>query len=129
MSEINPTIVRQLTDIQHQAKKLLSGNPDESELEAFARYNVELKQFLLQNIDDRVIRNEVNTIPDVLDVEVNPGHFPVLITAFLALVTLGVSILLLTYLENTRVKRLIIEKVGEARSKYANVEFLIRSRL
>ena len=57
-------IVRQLYDIQNQADKLISGHADLDQIANFAKYNLEMKSFLLQHVGDDFILGFIQEIPE-----------------------------------------------------------------
>ena len=107
----------------------MNGNPETEAIEEFARYNMEMKQYLLRHISDEEILAEIAGIPDIHDVQVNLVIASFLLAAILAIVTLGVSIFIITHLTNMRMSELMLQKVNECRSKYAHIEFLMKSKI
>ncbi len=122
-------LIRQIQDIQHQAGKLMKGSPDAESINEFGRYNLEMKEYLTKHISDEEIRYEIEAIPDVHDVQVVPVIASFFLTVSLAIVTLGVSVFIIAYLTNMRISELMLQKVNECRSKYANIEFLVKSKM
>jgi hypothetical protein len=125
---MNTNLIRQIQDIQHQAYKLMKGSSDSEAIDEFARYNMEMKAYLIKHIHDEEIRSEIAAIPNVHDVQVDPVITSFFLTVSLAIVTLGVSVFIIAYLSNMRMSELMLQKVNECRSKYANIEFLMKSR-
>ncbi|UOB18936.1 hypothetical protein [Abyssalbus ytuae] len=60
---MNTNIIRQILDIQTQAERLISNKADLPQIEEFAKYNDELKSFLLTKIKDNFILNYIKEIP------------------------------------------------------------------
>lgn len=56
---------RQLIDIVANAERILSGNDNASEIESFARYSIELKEFVVKRIENTDIKNTICEIPDI----------------------------------------------------------------
>lgn len=71
------SILRQLKDIQVQANKLDAENSDIEDFRSFAKYNDELKSFLLANEPDAFTLNLINEIPD-LEIDALTGKSNVL---------------------------------------------------
>jgi hypothetical protein len=125
---MNATLNRQLKDIQYQAEKLISGSPQQEELERFSNYNEELRDYILTNIDVPEIKDLANATPNILEVEneMRSAHIVAIIT--IAIVTLGTSALYISYVTNMRRKRLIQSNIQTARGKYASIEFLLKAQ-
>jgi hypothetical protein len=64
---MNPNVRRQLKDIQFQAERLINERPSIEDIEAFDRYNEELKNYLLNNLNDPELLQRVRQIPRVLE--------------------------------------------------------------
>ncbi len=107
----------------------MKGSPDAESINEFGRYNLEMKEYLTKHISDEEIRYEIEAIPDVHDVQVDPVIASFFLTVSLAIVTLGVSVFIIAYLTNMRISELMLQKVNECRSKYANIEFLMKSKM
>ena len=45
-------VIRQLKDIQSQADKILSGDNSNEAIESFARYSIELKEYITKKINN-----------------------------------------------------------------------------
>ncbi len=65
MEKSKPSISRQLKDIISQAENLGVSSSFESDAEIFARFNKELKVYLLLNYDEPMVLERVHQIPDV----------------------------------------------------------------
>lgn len=124
----NQTVYRQLTDIQLQAKKLVSGNPEDEELMAFRNYNEDLKHYLLINTEDEEIRSLINEIPDALYVQEETSSIPLYAIIILALLTLGLFAIYIHHLTGMRRTRLIQQNIHTIRGKYASIEFLMKAQ-
>lgn len=123
---MNQTLFRQLNDIQLQAQKLTDGNPEEEELEAFSNYSNELKNFLLETTEDETIRQHIYEIPDVFDIKEESSK-PMIMLIILGLVTVGFSVVYLSYVAGMRRTRQIQTNIHTIRGKYASIEFLIKA--
>jgi len=111
--------LRQIRDVQVQADKLISENVSMSDLEAFDRYSLELKNFLLERVVEADILQAVREIPSV-ETSVKPESF---FQFFLSLI----SSLVRGGLESKATIE-AKESVRDVRNKYASIEFLMRGR-
>jgi hypothetical protein len=118
-------LFRQLTDIQKQAARLSSGNFSIEDMTMFERYNEELKRFILTNTEDPDVIHLTHEIPNVLDVQ-KEAKKPLILIILLALISLGVSVLLISYVSDMRRNKLIQQNIQIARGKYASIEFLMK---
>lgn len=109
---------RQLVDIQHQAEKLYRGSPSVTDIDNFARYSQEIKQYLLANISMLEARQLVSEIPDIeeFSIRANDGLLFFLIPG--ALWT--------WYKEREYIDH--AKQVAQiAAGKFSSVEFLVRN--
>src|SRR6187551_1408876 len=58
-------LLRQLKDIQAQAEKVMGGENSNADLENFARYSSELKNYISKNVSSAEIRSYVNDLPEI----------------------------------------------------------------
>lgn len=123
---MSQTLFRQLNDIQLQAQKLTNGNPEEEELEAFSNYNNELKNYLLQTTDDSEVKQLIIEIPNLLEIE-EENSKPLILLIILGLVTIGFSVVYLSYIAGMRRTRQIQTNIHTIRGKYASIEFLMKA--
>ncbi|MFK7783810.1 MAG: hypothetical protein AB8B56_01775 [Crocinitomicaceae bacterium] len=121
-------LTRQIKDIQFQAERLISGNPDGEELQQFSNYNEEMKNYMLLNIDDSDLRKVILEIPDVMDIETDTKSTPFLVLLFLGIATLGISAFYISYVANMRRTRQIQNNIQTVRGKYSSLEFLMKVR-
>jgi len=119
---------RQIKDIQFQAERLTSGNPDGDALELFSNYNEELKNYMVLNIEDPDLRKVIFEIPHVLDIETDTKSSPFYALLALGILTLGISALYIGYVTNARRNRLIQNNIQTVRGKYASLEFMMNLR-
>lgn len=120
----NNNIIRQITDIQAQAERLTKTKPGMAEVEQFAKYNDEIKSFLINNIDDDFILKYVKDIPDLnlSETETKTG----VITLLFGLVFGGLFGGVALFLDRQKAKQALtkVKRIGE---KYASAEFMLKN--
>lgn len=121
------TLFRQLKDIQYQAEKLLSGTPEEGEIEQFNHYNEDLKAYLLGHVKEEEIRTLILAIPTISDVESETISMRTSVLVAVGVITLGLLPLYLSYVAGMRRNQLIQSNIQTARGKYASIEFLLKA--
>lgn len=118
----NRNILRQITDVQVQADRLIRSQADLTEIENFAKYSFELKTFLTKNIKDEFILKYVNEIP-VLNLneesELKEG-------AFFAILYFFGGLLGLYSLEQKK-KADALNQIRDIKGKYASAEFMLKN--
>lgn len=114
-------IIRQITDIQIQAERLMKQKSSLQEIEEFANYSKEIKLFLIQNIEEGFILNHVHEIPDlVLDSsDSNSRIIDVLAFSF----DFGLGI----YSRERRKVEKALKTIRDIRGKYVSVEFMLKN--
>ena len=114
MSEDHPHLRRQLIDIQHQAERLLTGQPNLAEIADFARYARELTHYLRQLDGDPLLQQLIGEIPEIeTDITVRSvGVWALVPSAFSY------------YLQERRQIARAQEQIGVARGKFASIAFL-----
>lgn len=118
---MNKSIVRQIVDIQAQAERLISNKADLTEIEGFAKYNDEIKSFLISNIKDDIILKFVQEIPhlNIDEVETQGGFLDVIVQS---LNSIGY-----TYYRERRKSDVALDIIRDIRGKYASIEFMIKN--
>lgn len=58
-------LLRQLKDIQAQADKILTGENSNETIETFAKYSIELKDYISKNIESPVIKSYLKELPEI----------------------------------------------------------------
>ncbi|MRH99199.1 hypothetical protein GH721_01520 [Kriegella sp. EG-1] len=115
-------ILRQITDIQVQADRLIKGQGDLTDMENFGRYSLELKTFLTENIQDNFILKYDNQIP-TLDLdeesEITDGFIYSILYFFDGI--LGV------YSLEQKKKAKAINVIRDIKGKYASAEFMLKN--
>lgn len=109
-------LLRQLTDIQAQADKIISGNDSGPVIEDFARYSSDLKEYVERRVTDKSIREYARTIPDFNYMRLDFQFWKIIL-------------LPLWFFDAYRdyvLRRQIVEEVRTHRNKYASLEHLIR---
>lgn len=118
---MNRNILRQIADIQIQADKITANATNSTEMIDFARYNEEVKAYLLQNVKDDFIISYVREIPSVPieDLEGNTSLSATILGLFSG--GLGFNIQQMKRLERAK------EVVSILKGKYASLEFLLKN--
>lgn len=115
-------ILRQITDIQVQADRLIKSQANLTEIEDFAKYSYELKNFLIKNVQDDFIMKYVNDIP-TLDLdeksEVELGFMYGVLYFFGGI--LGV------YSIEQKKKARALDTIRDIKGKYASAEFMLKN--
>ncbi len=113
-------ILRQITDVQVQAERLIRERADINEIEQFSSYSNEIKEYLINTIDDEFILNYIREIPDLnLDeIESNKGIIPFLLN----LIAGGLG----TYSTERNKSDNALKIIRDIRGKYASAEFMIK---
>ena len=118
---MNRNILRQITDIQIQADKITANASNATEIADFARYNEEIKAYLIQHVKDEFMLNYVREIPcvPIEDIEGNTSFLATVLGLFSG--GLGFNIQQMKRLERAK------EVVSILKGKYASIEFLLKN--
>lgn len=116
-----PSITRQVADIQAQAERLIRTKGNMPEIEAFAKYNEDIKAYLIKTIDDDFVLNQIKTIPSLnLDaIKIKSG----IITVVMGLILGGSTT---AYHERIKIKQ-ALKQIKLISNKYASCEMMIRN--
>lgn len=109
-------LLRQLKDIQAQAEKVVAGENSDADLENFARYSSELKDYISKNVSSTEIRSYLTDLP-----EINYSRSQIALWQYLIFPSWWIS-LYKDYHERNRT----IQEINHAKSKYATLELLVR---
>jgi hypothetical protein len=120
---MNPNVRRQLKDIQFQAERLINERPTIEDIEAFDRYNEELKSYLLNNLSDPELLQRVRQIPRVLDESNSQVASRGIISVALTMFVPG----LVSYFQDRQLVENSKDAIREARGAYASLEFFTRN--
>jgi hypothetical protein len=120
---MNPNVRRQIKDIQFQAERLISERPSIEDIEAFDRYNEELKSYLLNNLNDPELLQRVRQIPRVLD----ESNSQVASRGIISLALTMVVPALVSYFQDRQLIENSKDSIREARGAYASLEFFTRN--
>lgn len=115
-------ILRQITDIQVQADRLIKGQADLTEIEDFAKYSYELKTFLTRNIQDDFIQKYVKDIP-ILDLDEESQDADGFINNLLYFF----GGLFGAYSIEQRKKAEALDVIRDIKGKYASAEFMLKN--
>ncbi|WP_282079645.1 hypothetical protein [Aquimarina algiphila] len=118
---MNNSILRQVTDIQLQADRLIKEKVSLEQISQFAQYSDEIKSFLLSIIKDDFVLNYINEIPDLnLEEEIKPSG----VIGILALIFGGIGG---SYYNEKRKIDNAKNNIREIRNKYASAEFMLKN--
>ncbi|MGB4848273.1 MAG: hypothetical protein WBP41_10170 [Saprospiraceae bacterium] len=120
---MNRNVLRQIKDIQVQAERLISDNPEIGEIYVFGNYNKQLKSYLLANLKDEHILSYVIQIPEIDESISTPKAKTGVLTVILA----AIAPWLLTYFRERNEIGHGQEIIRDIRGKYASVEFLMKN--
>lgn len=109
-------LIRQLKDIQSQADKISNGENSSENIEAFARYSIELKGYIEKNVESQLIKSYLNELPDISYSKLN-----VKLWQYLILPSWWVS----SY-RDYQAKNQAVREINQVRGKYATLELLVR---
>lgn len=115
---MNANVFRQIKDIQYQADKLFNNTSTTIDIENFAKYSDELKQYLLKNVDEAEILKHIHLIPEIRENAIN--------------VKKGIiSLIIPTFLMHWYHERSYVEEskntIHQIKGKYASIEFLLKN--
>jgi hypothetical protein len=120
---MSPNVRRQLKDIQFQAERLINERPSIEDIEAFDRYNEELKSYLLNNLSDPELLQRVRQIPRVLEESNSQVASRGIISVALTMFVPG----LVSYFQDRQLVENSKDAIREARGAYASLEFFTRN--
>ena len=115
------SILRQITDIQVQADRLIKEKVNIEQIEQFGQYSDEIKTFLLAHINDEFILNYIHKIPD-LDLNTENKNFGII--SLLAILFGGANGSY--YTEKQKIDN-AKESIRDIRNKYASAEFMLKN--
>ena len=113
-------ILRQITDIQVQAERLIKRKGSLIEIEQFSSYSNEIKSYLLNNIKDEFILKYIHEIPDLNIDEI--GQSPRYLN-FLNLLGSGLGVY---SREKVKIEK-ALTTIRDIRAKYASTEFMLKN--
>jgi hypothetical protein len=120
---MNPNVRRQIKDIQFQAERLINERPSIEDIEAFDRYNEELKNYLLNNLSDPDLIQRVRQIPQILE----ESNSQVASRGVISVVLTMVVPALVSYFQERQLIENSKDAIREARGAYASLEFFTRN--
>lgn len=109
-------LIRQLKDIQAQADKIASRESSQEIIEAFARYSVELKEYIAKNIESQQIRAYLSELP-----EINYSRTTIKLWQYLIMPSWWIS----AY-NDYRNREQAVQEIRATRGRYATLEILVR---
>ncbi len=115
-------ILRQITDIQVQADRLIKGQADLTEIEDFAKYSYELRTYLTTNIKDDFILKYVNEIP-ILDLDAESENAD----GFLESLLYFFGGLFGAYSLEQKKQAEALDVIRNIKGKYASAEFMLKN--
>ena len=118
-SKATKLLLRQLKDIQAQAEKIGQGNDSQHDIETFARYSIELKEYILKNVKSEEVVNYLNELPDVQydRLEVKLWQYFIMPSWWISLYN------------DYMARKKAVEEITIVKGKYATLELLIRANV
>jgi hypothetical protein len=110
-------LLRQLKDVQAQADKILTGEDSHETIETFAKYSIELKEYISKNVASFEIKSYLTELP-VIKYQRTGIKF----WQYMMLVSWWIAIYM-----DYQAKNRAIEEIGTAKGKYATLEVLVRA--
>jgi hypothetical protein len=112
-------LLRQLKDVQAQADKILTGENSNEAIESFARYSIELKEYILKNISSNEVKSYLTELP-----EINYSRTDLKLWQYLILPSWWI-----TLYKDYQAKNRTIQEINAVRSKYATLELLVKGQI
>lgn len=112
-------LIRQINDLCVQAERLTRGRPSSEELENFARFSEELKEYILSNVEQDDVRILVAEIPVIKYSRMEIKLWYYLIWA----------VWIVQFAKDYVARNRTLAEVAEVRNKYTKLEFIIREHL
>lgn len=109
-------LLRQLKDIQAQADKILTGEKSDETIETFARYSIELKDYILKNVESPEIKSYLKELP-----EINYSRTKIQVWQFFILPFWWIALY-----NDYQAKNKAIEEINMVKGKYATLEVLVK---
>lgn len=118
---MNRNILRQIADIQINADRITANTSNSTEIIDFAKYNEEIKAYLLQHVKEDFILSYIREIPSVPieDLEGNTSLRATVLGIFSG--GLGFHLQQMKKLERAK------EVVSILKGKYASIEFMLKN--
>lgn len=108
---------RQLIDIQSQADKILKGEDSPESIEGFARYSLELKNFINNKIENADLKKAACDISDI-----NYQRTQIQLWQYILFPMWWISLY-----KDFHARKQTIEEVTQVRGKYASLYILLQS--
>lgn len=109
-------LLRQLKDIQAQADKILTGEKSDETIETFSRYSIELKDYILKNVESPEIKSYLKELP-----EINYSRTKIQVWQFFILPFWWIALY-----NDYQAKNEAIEEINMVKGKYATLEVLVK---
>lgn len=109
-------LLRQLKDIQAQADKILTGENSDETIETFAKYSIELKDYIMKNIEAPAIKSYLKELP-----EINYNRTKVKLWQYLILPMWWIALY-----NDYQAKNETIQDIQLVKGKYATLEMLVK---
>lgn len=110
-------------DIQAQADRLIKTKANLVEIEQFAKYNDEIKSYLLANIEDDFVLKYVKEIPDLnIDEFETKAGLSTVILILISSFSGGIAL----YNER-RIASKALRTIRDIKGKYASAEFMLKN--
>jgi hypothetical protein len=109
-------LLRQLKDIQAQADKIQTGENSDEAIEAFAKYSVELKNYISANVQSQEVRSFLADLP-----EIDYRRMEIKFWQYLILPSWWIA-----WYNDYHARNRAIQEINMVRGKYATLELLVR---
>jgi hypothetical protein len=112
-------LLRQLKDVQAQADKILSGDDSEEAIESFSKYSIEMKSYILKNVESQEVKSYAAELP-----EIKYSASKVRVWEYFVLFLLPTW--WMTLYKEYQAKNKAKKEINFAKGKYATLELLIK---
>jgi len=109
-------LLRQIKDIQAQADKVIGGENSDEAIESFARYSMELKDYISKNVDSNEVKAYLTELP-----EINYTRTQIKLWQYLLFPAWWIE-LYKDYLERNKT----VQEISIVRGKYSTLEILVK---
>jgi len=110
-------LLRQLKDIQAQADKILTGENSNEAIETFAKYSIELKDYVSKHVELPEVKSYLTELPVI-----NYKRAEIKLWQYLILPSWWISLY-----KDYHAKNKTIEEINIVKGKYATLELLVKA--
>jgi hypothetical protein len=109
-------LLRQIKDIQAQADRILTGENSSETLESFAKYSVELKDYIVKNVNSDEVKVYLAELPDL-----HYSRIEIQLWQYLIFPTWWISLY-----KDYEARNRTIEEIKTVRGKYSSLELIVK---